>query len=97
MGEQNPKDIVATARYQRAFIWAAIKSLRKDGVLVYSTCTISLEENEANVKFMLEKGLKLEEQGLFIGSDGIGLEKVQRFYPNRHLTQGFFIAKLRKV
>jgi len=94
---RTPKDIVATARYQRAFIWAAIKSLRKDGVLVYSTCTISLEENEANVKFMLEKGLKLEEQGLFIGSNGIGLEKVQRFYPNRHLTQGFFIAKLRKV
>ncbi|WP_456423419.1 NOL1/NOP2/sun family putative RNA methylase [Thermococcus sp.] len=94
---KTPKDIIATARYQRAFIWAAIKSLRKGGVLVYSTCTLSYEENEANVRFMLEKGLKLEEQAVFIGSEGIGLDKVQRFYPNRHLTQGFFIAKLRKV
>ncbi|ASJ01401.1 RsmB/NOP family class I SAM-dependent RNA methyltransferase [Thermococcus gorgonarius] len=94
---RTPKDIEATARYQRAFIWAAIKSLRKDGVLVYSTCTISYEENEANVKFMLEKGLKLEEQPIFIASQGIGIEEVQRFYPNRHMTQGFFIARLRKV
>jgi NOL1/NOP2/sun family putative RNA methylase len=94
---RTPSDIEATARYQMALIWAAIKSLRRGGVLVYSTCTLSYEENEANVKFMLEKGLKLEDQGLFIGSEGIRLDMVQRFYPNRHLTQGFFIAKLRKV
>ncbi|WP_297500501.1 RsmB/NOP family class I SAM-dependent RNA methyltransferase [Thermococcus sp.] len=94
---RTPKEIVATARYQRAFIWAAIKSLRKGGMLVYSTCTLSPEENEANVRYMLEKGLKLEEQPVFIASHGIGLEDVQRFYPNRHMTQGFFIARLRKV
>ena len=94
---RTPKEVEATARYQRAFIWAAIKSLRKGGTLVYSTCTISYEENEANVKYMLGKGLKLEEQSVFIASHGIDMEGVQRFYPNRHLTQGFFIAKLRKV
>ncbi|WP_048150199.1 RsmB/NOP family class I SAM-dependent RNA methyltransferase [Palaeococcus ferrophilus] len=94
---RTPKDIEATARYQRHFINAAIKSLRKGGVLVYSTCTLSYEENEANVRYILEKGLKLEEQSVFIGSHGIGVEDVQRFYPNRHLTQGFFIARFRKV
>ena len=94
---RTPREIEATARYQRAFIRAAIKTLRKGGVLVYSTCTLSYEENEANVRFMIEKGLKLEEQGIFIGSHGIDIDGVQRFYPNRHLTQGFFIARLRKV
>ncbi|NJF25723.1 RsmB/NOP family class I SAM-dependent RNA methyltransferase [Thermococcus sp. Bubb.Bath] len=94
---RTPKEIAATARYQRHFINAAIKSLRKGGVLVYSTCTLSYEENEANVRYMLGKGLKLEEQSVFIGSHGIGIDNVQRFYPNRHLTQGFFIARLRKV
>jgi NOL1/NOP2/sun family putative RNA methylase len=94
---RTPKDIEATARYQRAFIWAAVKSLRRGGTLVYSTCTISYEENEANVKYMLGKGLKLEEQSIFIASHGIDIDNVQRFYPNRHMTQGFFIAKLRKV
>jgi len=94
---RTPRDIEATARYQRAFIWAAIKSLRRGGILVYSTCTLSYEENEVNVRYMLEKGLKLEEQSLFVGSHGIDVDGVQRFYPNRHLTQGFFIAKLRKV
>ncbi len=94
---RTPKDIIATARYQRHFINAAIKSLRRGGVLVYSTCTLSVEENEANVRYMMKKGLKLEEQSLFVGSHGMGLYEVQRFYPNRHLTQGFFIARLRKV
>jgi len=94
---RTPKDIIATARYQRHFINAAIKSLRKDGTLVYSTCTLSYEENEGNVKYMLKKGLKLEKQSIFIGSPGIGIKEVQRFYPHKHLTQGFFIAKLRKV
>lgn len=94
---RTPKDIEDTARYQRHFINAAIKSLKRGGVLVYSTCTLSYEENEANVRYILEKGLKLEEQSVFIGSHGIGVDDVQRFYPNRHLTQGFFIAKFRKV
>ncbi len=94
---KTPRDIMATARYQRQFINAAIKSLRKGGVLVYSTCTLSYEENEGNVKYMLKKGLKLERQSIFIGSPGIGIKEVQRFYPHKHLTQGFFIAKLRKV
>ncbi|NJE01975.1 RsmB/NOP family class I SAM-dependent RNA methyltransferase [Thermococcus sp. JdF3] len=94
---RTPKDIEATARYQRHFINAAIKSLRKGGVLVYSTCTLSYEENEANVKYIMSKGLKLEEQSPFIGSSGMGIDEVQRFYPNRHLTQGFFIARFRKV
>ncbi|AFL95295.1 nol1-nop2-sun family nucleolar protein III [Thermococcus cleftensis] len=94
---RTPKDIEATARYQRHFINAAIKSLRRGGVLVYSTCTLSYEENEANVKYVMSKGLKLEEQSLFIGSSGMGIDEVQRFYPNRHLTQGFFIARFRKV
>jgi NOL1/NOP2/sun family putative RNA methylase len=94
---RTPKEIEATARYQRHFINAAIKSLRKGGILVYSTCTLSYEENEANVRYMLGKGLKLEEQSVFIGSPGIDIDDVQRFYPNRHLAQGFFIARLRKV
>lgn len=98
---RTPREVEATARYQRHFINAAIKSLRRGGggVLVYSTCTLSYEENEGNVRYILGKGLKLEEQSLFIGSSGIGIEGgVQRFYPNRHLTQGgFFIARFRKV
>lgn len=94
---RTPKDIIATARYQRHFINAAIKSLRKGGVLVYSTCTLSYEENEGNVKYMLKKGLKLEKQSIFIGSPGMGIKEVQRFYPHKHLTQGFFIAKLSKT
>ena len=36
-------------QYQRAFLWSAVRMLRTGGVLVYSTCTITPAENEAQV------------------------------------------------
>jgi len=95
------EDILALSAYQRSFLRAAVKILRKGGVLVYSTCTLSPEENEWNVKYAIsELGLELEEQKYFYGCEG---EKfisqynlVQRFYPDLHDTPGFFIAKFRK-
>ena len=36
-------------QYQRAFLWSAVRMLRAGGVLVYSTCTITPAENEAQV------------------------------------------------
>lgn len=91
------KDIEVIVRYQRVFIWVVIKFFWKGGMLVYFICIISYEENEVNVKYMFQKGLKFEEQSVFIVFYGIDMEGVQRFYLNRYLIQGFFIVKFRKV
>uniref|UniRef100_K1Q5I5 Putative methyltransferase NSUN6 n=1 Tax=Magallana gigas TaxID=29159 RepID=K1Q5I5_MAGGI len=40
--------------YQRKFIRKAVQLLRPGGVLVYSTCTITMEENEKQAVWMLE-------------------------------------------
>ncbi len=100
--ERSIRDILALSAYQRSFLRAAVKILKKKGILVYSTCTLSPEENELNVKYAVEKlGLELEEQKYFYGCEGerfipqYGL--VQRFYPDLHDTPGFFIAKFRKT
>ena len=48
------------AYIQRNLIDQAYKMLKKDGILIYSTCTYSLDENEKQVEYMInELGMKL--------------------------------------
>ncbi|MFX0138642.1 MAG: hypothetical protein ACFFDN_33680, partial [Candidatus Hodarchaeota archaeon] len=94
-------DIINSAKYQKYFINIALKIVKPRGIIVYSTCTLSPEENELNVKYMIEKfRCKIVEQSIFIGSPGeltdniLNYNLLQRFYPDLHKTSGFFIAKL---
>ncbi len=77
-----------------------IDLLKKGGTLVYSTCTLTKEENEFLIKQALEErsDIELEETVPKIGLEGLeGLVEAQRLYPHLHDTQGFFIAKIRKI
>ena len=67
------------------------------GSLVYSTCSISLEENEMVVKRFLDRNrdFKLVKQSPRIGVSGFeGQYLAQRLYPNLHECNGFYIAKM---
>ncbi|RLE90158.1 MAG: 16S rRNA methyltransferase [Thermoprotei archaeon] len=94
-------DIIRLANYQRQFIKVAYNILRRDGYLVYSTCTITLEENEEVIKYALELGMDIEEQSIYAGERGLcvveNYDKLQRFHPDFTDTPGYFIAKLRKL
>lgn len=48
-------DIEKSAKLQKELILAAIDMLKPNGYLVYSTCSISVEENEAVVQYALGK------------------------------------------
>ncbi len=96
--ESTYKKVLGCAEYQKQFMKVASKIVKKEGIIVYSTCTISLEENEKIVEFALENlGLELEEQSIKIGEGGFGFSKVQRFNPDVLEMPGFFIAKFIKV
>ncbi|MEQ9714482.1 MAG: RsmB/NOP family class I SAM-dependent RNA methyltransferase, partial [Candidatus Asgardarchaeum sp.] len=89
------------SQYQKMILKAAYKLLRKGGILVYSTCTITKEENENVVQWAMEN-LNLEpikiDKRFFIGSKSlINNNAFMRFEPHINDTPGFFIAKLRKV
>jgi len=74
--------------------------VKTGGRLVYSTCTITVEENEMIIQRFLEKQpeFKLVDITPKMGLPGLrGLNKCQRLYPHVHHSNGFFIAKLQKT
>ncbi|MEM2137134.1 MAG: PUA domain-containing protein [Candidatus Methanomethylicia archaeon] len=95
-------DIMACAKYQMQFFKSAVEILKRGGVLVYSTCTITPHENEMIVKNALENfPLELDGQKLYLGERGLNIiskhDLLQRFYPDKNDTSGYFIAKFIKV
>lgn len=94
-------EIVALANYQKQFLKVASKILKRGGVLVYSTCTMTLEENEEIMEYAVSQcGFEAEEQDVFLGSPGVRLssstEFSQRFHPHIHDAPGYFIARMVK-
>lgn len=99
---KEPDQLPAIVSLQAEILTGAARCLKKGGVLVYSTCTISRAENLGQVEhflachpdFILEDltpylPAALDEQGTM--SDGY-LE----ILPHRHGMDGFFISRMRK-
>ncbi|MHA2255063.1 MAG: RNA methyltransferase, partial [Candidatus Heimdallarchaeaceae archaeon] len=76
--------------------------IKPQGEVIYSTCTISREENEDVIEYANEK-LNFETiEQKYIHSDYASVVEdsrypVQRFIPGIHKTLGYFIAKMRKI
>ncbi|RLF98420.1 MAG: tRNA methyltransferase [Thaumarchaeota archaeon] len=95
---------------QRQLILAGFDCLKPGGILVYSTCTLTVEENELVVSWLLERRdnarvaeIKLE--GLrgrngFTEYDGLRIAeeaaKTLRIMPYDNWAEGFYIAKIIK-
>ncbi|KAM4534127.1 tRNA (cytosine(72)-C(5))-methyltransferase NSUN6 isoform 2-T2 [Odontesthes bonariensis] len=85
------KEICSYPPLQRKLFQAAVRLLKKGGVLVYSTCTVTLAENEEQVAWALDTFpcLTLQPQDPHIGSEGMlgaglspeQLRLLQRFSP----------------
>jgi len=97
IGPADPKRLAET---QLAILRQAATTLVPGGVLVYSTCTLLPEENEAIVSaFLVERpdfalaapdGAPAEARPL-VGPDGFF-----RSFPQRHDADGFFAARLER-
>jgi 16S rRNA C967 or C1407 C5-methylase (RsmB/RsmF family) len=74
--------------------------VKEGGFLVYSTCSVMVEENEMLVERFLKwhPEFRLVEAKPRIGLAGFrGQTECQRLYPHLHNCNGFFIAKLQKA
>ncbi|MGN0335006.1 MAG: RsmF rRNA methyltransferase first C-terminal domain-containing protein [Lachnospiraceae bacterium] len=94
---------------QRSIVPHALRMLKPGGMLLYSTCTFSPEENEGTVRFMLDLDPDLEVADIENRYEGFApgrpdliengtedLKKCVRIWPHKMNGEGHFIALLRK-
>jgi 25S rRNA (cytosine2870-C5)-methyltransferase len=105
-------DVKQCAHLQKELLLAAIDALKykstTGGVMVYSTCSVSVYENEEVVQYALQKrDIQIIETGLDFGSTGFTRYQQKRFHPSMALTKrfyphtvnmdGFFVCKIKKL
>src|SRR3989344_6108823 len=99
-----------TGTIRKSLARTAFEKLAPRGTMVYSTCTMEPEENEGVVQFLLDTfdNLKLEKitlplkrsptidsfEGATYSSE---IKKCLRIWPQDNDTEGFFVAKIKKV
>jgi len=98
---RDESNIERLSHLQRNIINQVINYLRPGGVLVYSTCTLSIDENESLVEDFLEHHSEfvLDNAANYLPEKARALVRGRYFMalPQRHNTDGFFGARLRKV
>ncbi|KAF2919406.1 rRNA (cytosine-C(5))-methyltransferase NOP2C isoform X2 [Oryza sativa Japonica Group] len=90
-GEETLESLRNHATYQRRMFDQAVKLVHPGGVIVYSTCTINPGENEALVRYALDKYkfLSLGSQHPKVGGPGIvgSFERSTKKYTEEWLTK----------
>jgi 16S rRNA (cytosine967-C5)-methyltransferase len=87
------------AGIQWLMINSCAENVKPGGSLIYSTCSVTVEENEMLIERFLKwhPEFSLTEITPKIGLSGLrGMGKCRRLYPHIHQCNGFFIAKLLK-
>jgi len=91
------QDIEKLTKIQYEILTSASKLLKKEGTLVYSTCSIEKEENIMQIEKFLQnnKNFQLESfpEALEFLDKKCGYAQILQ---SSHNTEGFFIAKLKK-
>ena len=84
---------------QIAIIEKAIPYLKQAGELFYITCSIEPSENEEVIENILENYPNMKKSSIYVPDRLSSVMKngFVQLWPPRHHTDGFFMAKLRKV
>jgi NOL1/NOP2/sun family putative RNA methylase len=103
-GRRTLKDVERNAALQKEILREAVKTLKADGEIVYSTCSLEPEEDEMNIDWATnELNVQVEQIDCY-GQKGLtdvfgkkldsAVVNCKRIWPGP--TQGFFVCKLKK-
>jgi 16S rRNA (cytosine967-C5)-methyltransferase len=92
-------DLAVMAALQRDILRAAAGAVRPGGLLIYSTCSLEPEENDAQVERFLDEqpGWALEAPPADTVPDTVLDDGRLRVLPQRHGVDGAFAARLRRA
>lgn len=96
----NEDEIINIVELQKKIMENAWKYVKKGGTLIYSTCTISRDENEDMVDWLTKNTpLKLESLDAYLPKELVS-DTTKKGYlqllPGIHKCDGFFIARLKR-
>ncbi|PNP84526.1 hypothetical protein FNYG_02155 [Fusarium nygamai] len=107
------RDFMQLPHIQKQLVLAAIDSVnhssKTGGYIVYSTCSVTVEENEQVVQYALSRrpNVRLVDAGLAFGKEGFtsymgkkfdpSMRHTRRYYPHTYNVDGFFVAKFQKI
>ncbi len=109
ISEWSIENVLLCAERQTDILNSVEKCVAVGGLLLYSTCTFSLEENEMVIdKFLCShenyKLIDVRDEIKFITADGINfdgavhdLTAARRFYPDKSRGEGQFMALMKKI
>lgn len=89
-------DFIELPAKQLKILRAASKAVKKGGRIVYSTCSLEREENEAVINEFLHGSAEFEKIMPDVAARFLTDENFAKTNPARDETDGFFIAVLRK-
>lgn len=90
---KDDNDINNLVEIQKNILDNAKNYIKKEGTLIYSTCTIGSRENDQVVKEFLRENENFELVDISLENIE-SKDKFLKLYPNVHGTDGFFIAKM---
>jgi len=99
--KRSEADLKRLTQVQQTILRSAAARLKLGGVLVYSTCTLTPDENEHIVQQFLggSQHFVLEDAAAYlpVGAQQLVRDGCLLAWPHRHDTDGFFAARLRRV
>lgn len=88
----SPADIQDLSGRQQQLLFNAARAVRPGGRLIYSTCSVEPDENEAVVNAFLENNQTFTPAHLSLDSSLLTSSGAARTWPHREGTDGFFIC-----
>lgn len=98
------REVEKLSRLQKKLFESGYKALKPGGVMVYSTCTLNIRENEEVIKSAFERNdfeildcsLNIEGRIPAFKLGVKNMEKAFRVLPSKNM-EGFFVCKIRKL